>query len=128
MEKRVPIAIVVHLARAEDHTAAGPELTYTDNISAHGACVVSSRQWQSGELAEVTSLNDRITLRGRVAYCTKREESRYYVGLYFNEQEVTWNPYVKCRQGAEADDLDMEQLARQNRQGHQTILQRSRRG
>src|SRR5215472_16249179 len=85
MEKRVPIAIVVHLAGAENHTAAGPELTYTDNISAHGACVISSHQWKSGEMAEVTSLNDRITLRGRVAYCAKREESRYYVGLYFNE-------------------------------------------
>jgi len=95
MEKRVPIAIVVHLARAEDHRAAGPELTYTDNISAQGACVISSRQWKSGEVAEVTSLNDRITLRGSVAYCVKREAGRYDVGLYFNEQEVTWNPYVK---------------------------------
>jgi len=95
MEKRVPIAIVVHLARADDYTAAGPELTYTDNISAHGACVISSRQWKSGEVAEVTSLNDRITLRGRVAYCVKREAGRFDVGLYFNEQEVTWNPYVK---------------------------------
>ena len=44
MEKRVTVAIVVHLARAEDHTAEGPELTHTDNISAHGACVISSRQ------------------------------------------------------------------------------------
>ena len=34
MEKRVPIAIVVDLARAEDHTAAGPELKYTDYIAA----------------------------------------------------------------------------------------------
>jgi PilZ domain len=95
MEKRVPVVIVVHLARAEDHTAAGPELTHTDNISAHGAGVISSRQWKRGELAEVTSLNDRITLRGRVAHCAKREEGRYYVGLYFNEQEVSWHPYVK---------------------------------
>ena len=95
MEKRVPVAIVVHLARAEDHSAQGPELTHTDNISGHGACVISSREWKSGEIAEVTSLNDRITLRGRVAHCAKREEGRYYVGLYFNEQEVTWNPYVK---------------------------------
>jgi hypothetical protein len=95
MEKRVPVAIVVHLARAEDHTAAGPELTHTDNISAHGAGVISSRHWKPGEVAEVTSLNDRITLRGRVAHCAKRQEGRFYVGLYFNEQEVTWNAHVK---------------------------------
>ena len=121
MEKRVPIAIVVHLARAEDHTAAGPELTYTDNISAHGACVISSRQWKSGEIAEITSLNDRITLRGRVAYCAKCGEGRHHLGLYFNEQEVTWKPYVKYRQSAEADDLDMGQLARQDRHCHQKM-------
>jgi hypothetical protein len=126
MEKRVPIAIVVHLACGEDHPAQGPELTYTDNISAHGACVISSRQWRSGEMAEVTSLNDRITLRGRVAYCAKREQGRYYVGLYFNGQEVTWNPYVKYRQNAEADDLDLGQLGTQGRHFHQTILQRRR--
>ena len=128
MEKRVPIAIVVHLARAEDHTATGPELTYTDNISAHGACVISSHQWKLDETAEVTSLNDRITLRGRVAYCAKREEGRYYVGLYFKAQEVTWNPYVKYRQSAEEDDPDMGKLATQDRHGHQTIPQRPRRG
>jgi len=93
MEKRVPVAIVVHLARAEDHTAGEPEVTYTDNISAHGACVISSHPWKSGEIADVTSLNDRITLRGRVAHCAKREAGRYDVGLYFDEQEVTWNPY-----------------------------------
>lgn len=69
MEKRVPAAIVVHLARAEDHTAEGQEMTYTDNISAHGACVISSRRWKPGEVAEVTSLNERITLLGRVTYC-----------------------------------------------------------
>lgn len=95
MEKRVPVAIVVHLARIEDHTAEGPELTYTDNISAHGACVISSRRWKAGEDAEVTSLNDRITLRGRVAYCQKRGQDRYDIGLYFADREVTWNPYIK---------------------------------
>ena len=95
MEKRIPLAIVVHLARPEDHTADRTELTFTHNISDHGARVVSKRQWQSGEIAEVTSLNDRITLRGSVAYCAKREDGRYDLGLYFNEQEVTWNPYVK---------------------------------
>ena len=124
MEKRVPVAIVVHLARAEDHTAAGPELTHTDNLSAHGAGVISSRHWKPGEIAEVTSLNDRITLRGRVAYCAKCGEGRYHVGLYFNEQEVTWNPYVKYRQSAEADDLDMGSLAAQNRHRHGCRWQR----
>ena len=115
MEKRVPIAIVVHLARVEDHTAEGPELTYTDNISAHGACVISTGRWKVGETAEVTSLNDRITLHGRVAYCAKRSEGRYDVGLYFSEQEVTWNPYAKytgTERGTSLRDLSAVKLVR----------------
>src|SRR5690349_25087510 len=68
MEKRIPIAIVVHLARVGHQTAESAELTFTDNISAHGACVISARHWKPGEMAEVTSLNDKIMLVGRVTY------------------------------------------------------------
>ena len=102
MEKRLPIAIVVHLARTHDHTAAGPEVTYTDNLSAHGACVVSARPWKIGEMAEVTSLNDRITLHAKVVYCHRRGEGRYNIGLDFQDREVTWNPcapYVSPQSG-----------------------------
>lgn len=56
MEKRLPIAIFVNLAPAQNRN--GTELTYTENVSAHGACVVSNRPWQPGEIAEVTALLD----------------------------------------------------------------------
>jgi len=94
MEKRIPVAIVVHLAHAEDHKSQGFELTFTDNISAHGACVVSAHPWRRGEMADVTSLNDRITLRGIVAYCFQRDDKRYNIGLNFRQGEVTWHPYA----------------------------------
>ncbi len=71
MEKRIPVAIVVRLTHAQDQPANGAELTCTDNVSAHGARVVSSRPWQPGELAQVTSLKDEITIRGKVVYCQK---------------------------------------------------------
>jgi PilZ domain len=93
MEKRLPIAIVVNLAQVQGLSANGTELTYTDNISAHGACVVSSRAWQPGEVAEVTSLKDRVALRGRVIYCEKRGDERYGVGLSFHGRRVTWSTY-----------------------------------
>src|SRR5260370_7406498 len=71
MEKRLPIAIVVRLAHAHDQPANGAERTCTDNVSAHGARVVSSRPWQPGEVAQVTSLKDEITIRVKVVYCHK---------------------------------------------------------
>ena len=93
MEKRIPIAIVVRLTHAQDQPASKPELTYTDNVSAHGARVVSSRPWQIGEVAQVTSLKDEITIRGKVVYCQKLPDNRYLIGLNFHDRRVTWSAY-----------------------------------
>jgi hypothetical protein len=93
MEKRIPIAIVVRLTHAQDQPVNGAELTYTDNVSAHGVRVVSSRSWQTGEVAQVTSLKDETTLSGKVVYCQKLPDDRYLVGLNFQDRRVTWSMY-----------------------------------
>jgi hypothetical protein len=93
MEKRIPIAIVVRLTRAQDQLAGEPELTYTDNVSAHGARVVSRRPWQIGDVAQVTSLKDEITICGKVAYCQMLPDNRYFIGLNFKDRCVTWSAY-----------------------------------
>src|SRR6266566_5436732 len=46
MEKRLPIAMIVNLARAQNRN--GTELTYTDNVSPQGACIVCNHPWQPG--------------------------------------------------------------------------------
>jgi hypothetical protein len=93
MEKRLPIAIVVKLVPVNGHIASQPELTYTHNISAHGACVASTRAWKPGELAEIVSLKDQIALRGKVVHCEKRSDAHYIVGLSFNGHGVSWSSY-----------------------------------
>jgi hypothetical protein len=93
MEKRIPIAIVVRLTRAQDKRASEPELTYTDNISAHGVRVVSSRPWQIGEVAQVTSLKDETTISGKVTYCAMLPDNRYLIGLNFQDRRITWSAY-----------------------------------
>jgi hypothetical protein len=93
MEKRLPIAIVVRLTQLQDQPANGAELTCTDNVSAHGARVVSSRPWQPGEVAQVTSLKDEITILGKVVYCQKLPDDRYLIGLNFHGHRVTWSAY-----------------------------------
>jgi hypothetical protein len=90
MEKRLPIAIVVHLTRVQDPAPREAELTYTENISAHGACVISSRSWNRDEVLEVTSLKDQIVLCGRVVHCQKRSGGHYAVGVAFQGRQVTW--------------------------------------
>jgi hypothetical protein len=93
MEKRLPIAIVVRLTHAQDQPVNGAELAYTDNLSAHGARVISSRPWQIGEAAQVTCLKDEITIRGTVVYCQKLLDDRYCIGLNFQDRRVTWSAF-----------------------------------
>ena len=94
MEKRLPIAIVVHLASGAQNDPAGAvELTYTENVSAHGVCLVSRSAWRPGERVRVTSFKEHIELRGKVVHCRKCDADRYAVGLTFPEQEVTWSTF-----------------------------------
>src|ERR1700687_1371753 len=93
MEKRLPIAIVVRLTQAQDQPVNGAELAYTDNLSAHGARVISSRPWQIGEAAQVTCLKYEITILGKVVYSQKLVDDRYCIGLNFQERRVTGPPY-----------------------------------
>jgi len=93
MEKRLPIAIVVRLNQAQDRPVNTAELAYTDNLSAHGARVISSRPWQIGEVAQVTCLKDEITIRGKIVYCQKLMDDRYCIGLNFHDRRVTWSAY-----------------------------------
>jgi PilZ domain len=93
MEKRFAIAVVVHLADVQDDPVNGAELTYTENVSAHGACVISKRAWQPGESAQVTSFKEQRTLRGKIVHCRKCSNDGYLVGLTFQGSEVTWRTY-----------------------------------
>ena len=93
MEKRLPITIVVNLAQVNGHASTVKEIAYTDNISAHGVCVISNRPWKPGELVEVTPMKEQITIRGKVAHCERRGEDRYAIGLTFRGGQVNWSPY-----------------------------------
>jgi len=93
MDKRLPIAMVVQLAQAQDQPISGPEMTYTDNVSVNGARVVSSRAWQTGEMVKLTSLKDETTIRGKVVYCQKLVDNRYCIGLNFSGRPVTWSTF-----------------------------------
>jgi methyl coenzyme M reductase subunit C len=93
MEKRLHVIVVVHLGDVQDHPVNAAELTYTENVSAHGACVISKRAWQPGEPAEVTSFKEKVGLRGKVVHCRKCNNERYVVGLTFEGSEVTWAMY-----------------------------------
>ena len=81
--------MIVRLRHVQDGPTGGEELTYTDNVSMHGARVISRQFWHRGEVARLTSLQDEITVQGRVVYCQKLPDDRYTIGLNFQERPDT---------------------------------------
>jgi len=88
-EKRLPIVIAVRLSPAAG-LLREEELTYTDNVSQHGARIVSKRSWNVGESANVASLKEGVSINGEAVYCQSVGKN-FFVGFKFLER-VTWSP------------------------------------
>ncbi len=64
IEKRLPTLVPVYLASLEEPRSR--ERTLTENVSPHGARVISQRFWQSGEESLITPLTGEFRQVGRV--------------------------------------------------------------
>lgn len=91
MERRLPIVVIVCLALAERAGTDGEERTYTDNISAHGACIFSTHPWPLGVKVRVTPVKEESTACGKVVYCHRRADDHYEIGVQFQDGPVTWS-------------------------------------
>jgi len=89
-ERRLPIVVVVRLARCEPTGAVGEEKTFTDNISPHGARLFSKHLWQPGDAIRVTPLNDD-SVCGRVVYSQRMPDDRYSIGVEFQGRLAVWS-------------------------------------
>jgi hypothetical protein len=94
MERRLPIIVVVRLAKPESAGTDAEERTFTDNISPHGARIFSNHVWHPGEAVRVTPLQQEAAC-GKVVYCQKLPDDRYSIGLQFQDRPVTWSTLQK---------------------------------
>jgi hypothetical protein len=94
IEKRLPALIPVYLGSLEDPRA--PERTLTENVSPHGARVVSKRYWQSDEESLVTTLTGEVPHVGRVIYCLQRPGDRFCLGIEFPDRAVDWEKHSRA--------------------------------
>jgi hypothetical protein len=86
IEKRLPSLIPFYLASVEDrHTR---ERTFTENVSPHGARVISERSWQQGEKNLITPSSEEFQRVGRVVYCSPTVGDRCCLGLEFPDRAV----------------------------------------
>ncbi|MGB2898596.1 MAG: PilZ domain-containing protein [Candidatus Acidiferrum sp.] len=90
MERRLPIIVVLRLAKPDSAGTDGEEKTFTDNISAHGARVFSKHACPLGDLVRLTPLNEDAAC-GKVVYCQKLPDDRYGIGVKFQNYPVTWS-------------------------------------
>jgi hypothetical protein len=88
VENRIPMEIPVVL---EGHRQMpGAESTFTENVSARGARVVSIRHWDKGAQLLFASRTGEFRSAARVAYCQPLHGDGYAIGVEFLEPQGRW--------------------------------------
>lgn len=88
VERRIPMEIPVIL---DGHRRMpGTESTFTENVSARGARVVSTRRWQKGERLTFVSRTGEFRSSARVAYCHPLQGDGFAIGVEFLEPKGRW--------------------------------------
>jgi len=87
-EKRIPMEIPVFI---DGHRLApGSESTFTENVSARGARIVSVRRWKQNERLTLTSNSGEFRSSARVAYCQPLQGVGFAIGVEFLEPKGRW--------------------------------------
>jgi PilZ domain len=87
-ERRIPMEIPVVL---DGHRQTpGAESTFTENVSAKGARVMSVRRWDKGESLTFVSRTGEFRSSARVAYCQPLHGDGYAIGVEFLEPTGRW--------------------------------------
>jgi len=68
----------------------GTEATFTENVSAKGARVVSVRRWEKGAAMKLASRSGEFRSEARVAYCHPLHGDGYAVGVEFLATSGRW--------------------------------------
>ena len=87
-ENRIPMEIPVVLQGHQQ--APGSETTFTENVSASGARVVSVRRWEKGAQLLFASRTGDFRSEARVAYCHPLHGDGYALGVEFLEPKGRW--------------------------------------
>jgi hypothetical protein len=87
-ETRIPMEVGVHIT---GHPALpGTEATFTENVSARGARVLSTRRWKINDRLTISMSAGSFRATARVAYCQLVPEAGFAVGLEFLEPHGDW--------------------------------------
>ena len=88
MEARVPMTVAVNISSLRP--LPGVETVFTENVSRHGARVVSARRWTPGDRLRFALLPGTFRVDARVVYCRAQRENEFAIGLEFLEPAGGW--------------------------------------
>jgi len=87
-DRRVPMEVEVQI---HGHAILpGTESTFTENVSARGARVLTTRRWKANEKLVISTAAGSFRSVARVAYCQPVPRAGYAVGLEFVEPSGIW--------------------------------------
>src|SRR5947209_20454465 len=86
IERREPLPVQIYLANLEAPRAR--EHTVTEDVSPHGARVLTKRCWQPGEVPLVTPLMGEFPKHARVVYCDPQQIGRASCRERGKKQEI----------------------------------------
>jgi hypothetical protein len=87
-ETRVPMEVGVHISG--NPLLPGTETTFTENVSAKGARVLSTRRWKTGDRLTIATLTGSFRSIARVAYCQATASAGFAIGLEFVDPAGQW--------------------------------------
>jgi len=89
IEKREPLPVQIYLANLDEPRVR--ERTVTEDVSAHGARVLTKRCWRRGEVPLVTPLIGEFPKHARVVYCDPQAKGGYCLGIQFEGPAFKWH-------------------------------------
>src|SRR3979411_1094425 len=87
-KRRIPMEIPVLIDGHRE--APGSESTFTENVSARGARVVSARRWEQGEPLVFASHTGEFRSPARVAYCPRCQGEGFAMCVEFLDPQGRW--------------------------------------
>ncbi len=81
-EARIPTRVGLELSGPDEPRIY--EITFTENVSSHGARVVTKRRWSPNDSVLVKLPQERLPSRARITYCESLKEDEFAMGLQFS--------------------------------------------
>ena len=88
MEARIPTRVGLELSGPDEPILY--ETNFTENVSRHGARVVTKRRWSTNDSVLVRLPQESLPARARITYCQPLKEDEFTMGLQFSSAVYDW--------------------------------------